>query len=121
MPIPGTGAGRCGEADSRAESAFESVSRYRLSLGGLPRPEPQARIRKYRVDFLWRDQRVIGEADGLAKYGTDERTVRARLRAERLRQRELEDAGYVFVRWMWEEIWHTPELVIDRIGSKLAA
>jgi very-short-patch-repair endonuclease len=109
------------EASGLAESAFESVSRYRLLRGGIPRPELQARLMNYRVDFLWRAQAVIGEADGLTKYGTDERTVRARIRAERERQRALEDAGYIIVRWLWDEIWNTPQIVVERLRRKLAA
>ena len=103
------------EADGRAESAFESVSRYRLLRAGLPRPELQVSVGNYRVDFLWKEQRVIGEADGLAKYGTEDAQVRAKIRAERKRQRELEEAGYEIVRWLWDEIWHTPDVVAARI------
>jgi very-short-patch-repair endonuclease len=108
------------EADGRAESAFESVSRYRLLTHGLPRPQLQAILLDYRVDFLWPEHKVIGEADGLKKYGNNEREVRAKIRAERFRQRVLEDAGYVFVRWLWDEIWNCPDLVALRIKRKLA-
>jgi very-short-patch-repair endonuclease len=107
------------EADGRAESVFETVSRYRLLQRGVPRPEPQARILRYRADFLWEQQRVIGEADGLKKYGANEQAVRAALKAERRRQRALEDAGYVFERWTWDEIWRTPDLVAARIMRRL--
>lgn len=108
-----------GEADGRAESAFESISRYRLVRLAVPRPELQVRLLGYRVDFLWRAQRVIGEADGLRKYGCTEAEVRANVRAERLRQRKLEDAGYTFVRWLWEEIWFRPEVVAARVMQKI--
>jgi very-short-patch-repair endonuclease len=107
------------EADARAESAFESVSRYEFLVAGLPRAEPNAWIGNRRVDFLWERYRVIGEADGLGKYGTDEAEVRAKIRAERERQRQLEDAGYVFVRWLWDEIWYRPHVVVARVMDKL--
>ena len=60
-------------ADPRAESPLESASRGFLHEAHLPLPELQAWIcgadgRTYRVDFLWRDRRVIGEADGWVKY-----------------------------------------------------
>jgi very-short-patch-repair endonuclease len=74
---------------------------------------------KYRVDFLWRAQKIIGEADGLAKYGSDEKAIRANLKAERVRERELQDAGYSIVRWMWDDIWFTPETVVAQISRKL--
>jgi very-short-patch-repair endonuclease len=109
-----------GEADGRAESAFESVSRYRLVAAGVPRPTPQVRLLGYRVDFLWQKYKVIGEADGLKKYGANEAAVRASLREERRRQQRPEDLGYVFVRWTWDEIWFTPEVVVARVLRRLA-
>jgi very-short-patch-repair endonuclease len=109
------------EADPRSETAFESISRYEFIVAGLPRPEPNVWIGKRRVDFLWERYRLIGEADGLGKYGKDEAEVRANIRAERERQRELEDAGYVFVRWLWEEMWYRPLVVVARVLKKLEA
>jgi very-short-patch-repair endonuclease len=107
------------EADPRAESAFESISRYEFIVAGLPRAESQAWVGNKRLDFLWEKYRLIGEADGLTKYGTNEEEVRLRIKAERRRQRELEDAGYVFVRWLWDEIWFTPHVVVARVMEKL--
>jgi very-short-patch-repair endonuclease len=90
------------ESDGRAESAFESVSRYEFLAAGLPRPALQVWVNNRRLDFLWVEYRVIGEEDGLKKHGSNEVEVRNRIRAERERQRELEDLGYVFVRWLWD-------------------
>ena len=42
---------------------------------------------------------MLGEADGIGKYGADDAGVARALRAERLRQRDLEDAGWTVVRW----------------------
>jgi very-short-patch-repair endonuclease len=60
-------------ADRLAESPLESLTRACLLIGGLPKPELQVRIRDAdgligRVDLLWREQRVIVEADGELKY-----------------------------------------------------
>ncbi|MFN8148945.1 MAG: type IV toxin-antitoxin system AbiEi family antitoxin domain-containing protein [Candidatus Nanopelagicales bacterium] len=90
--------------DPASESPLESRSRIRIASSGLPEPEIAVPVlgasgREYVVDFLWREYRVIGEADGAGKYGEDAGTVRARLRAERRRQRDLEDAGWTFARW----------------------
>jgi very-short-patch-repair endonuclease len=109
------------EADARAETAFESVSRYEFLAAGLPRAEPNAWIGNRRVDFLWERYRLIGEADGPGKHGKTEEELRANIRAERDRQRQLEEAGYVFVRWLWAEIWFHPHLVVSRVLTKLAA
>ena len=42
---------------------------------------------------------MLGEADGTAKYGGTGREVTDSLCGERLRQRDLEDAGWTVVRW----------------------
>lgn len=60
-------------ADGRSESVHESVSRVVLAELGLPAPEPQVEVwldgvLLGRVDFLWKDRRTVGEADGMAKY-----------------------------------------------------
>ena len=104
------------EANGLAESPFESVSRLRFIQLGLPRPELQVTIPTrdgvlYRVDFLWRAMRVIGEADGLGKYGANPGAIRA----EKRRQVALEDAGYEVARWLWEEIWTRPAAVAARV------
>ena len=43
---------------------------------------------------------MVGEADGLEKYGSSIATVRA----EKLRQERLEQAGLGVVRWGWNEL-----------------
>jgi very-short-patch-repair endonuclease len=108
------------EADPRSESPLETLSRFRFLRAGLTRPELQVIIGGYRTDFLWRAQRVIGESDGLTKYGASETEVRAKLRYERQRQRELEELGFIVVRWFWDEIWRTPWVVIERLQRAFA-
>ena len=60
--------------DPRSESVGESVSRVRLHTDGLPAPDlqqdifgPDGRLIA-RVDFLWKQQRTVGEFDGKMKY-----------------------------------------------------
>jgi len=102
-------------ADGRSESVHESVSRVVLAERGLPAPEPQVEVwldgvLLGRVDFLWKDRRTVGEADGMAKY-----VDRGVLRAEKLRQEALEDVGLQVVRWGWEESWSRPSHLRDRV------
>ena len=57
-------------ADPASESPYESWSRGWLILAGLPAAELNAVVtgasgQNYAGDFVWRAQRVIGEADGL--------------------------------------------------------
>ncbi|MGD9955618.1 MAG: DUF559 domain-containing protein [Candidatus Nanopelagicales bacterium] len=109
-----------GLADLRAESPLESASRGVMLDSRLPLPELQQWVpddegRLWRVDFLWRRHRVIGEADGWVKYET-----LADVRAEKLREDALRRAGWVIVRWTSDELWRTPMLVVARIARALA-
>ncbi len=111
---PGAGQARrvLGFADGRAESPLESISRVAIRDLGLPAPELQVRVHLGptflgRVDNLWRVHNTVGEADGLGKYALDApRAERERvLRAERVREQALRDAGLEVVRWTWDEVW----------------
>ncbi|MGH3736009.1 MAG: DUF559 domain-containing protein [Micromonosporaceae bacterium] len=104
-----------GFVDVRAESPLESLSRAAFHEYGLPAPELQVWLTDYdRVDFLWRRQRVIGEADGLAKY-----TTRDDLLREKTRQELLERMGFRFVRWTWDEIFRRPDAIAHLIHTTL--
>lgn len=90
-------------ADGRAEGALESYSRALCRRLGLPVFEPQVEVwcgsqLVARVDGLFAEWGVVGEADGLAKYGS-----REDLLAEKGRQDNVEDFGLVVVRWGWKE------------------
>jgi hypothetical protein len=94
-----------GLADPASASPFESWSRGWMVAVGLPRPELNVPVlgasgRRYFGDFVWREHRVIGEADGVAKYGATAREIRAALSGERERQTDLEEAGWRVVRWV---------------------
>jgi very-short-patch-repair endonuclease len=105
-------------ASPLAESPLETLARLLVFNAGLPLPELQAVVHtrggSYRVDGLWRDKRVILEADGFLKYATP-----ADLRAEKLRQENLERAGYVVVRVTWDDVVHRPAETARRIASAL--
>lgn len=107
-------------ASPLAESPLETLSRLLVLDAGLPVPELQAVVHtrggRYRVDALWRDQRVILEADGMLKYATP-----ADLRAEKVRQENLERAGYVVIRVTWDDVMHRPAETARRIEAALRA
>ena len=107
-------------ADGRAESPLESLSRLCLIDGGLPTPEPQAwvetAVQAYRVDLLYRAQRVIIEADGLLKYRSGEYV----LVDEKLRQEHLERAGYIVVQVLWDDVVNHPVETVARVRRALA-
>jgi hypothetical protein len=107
-------------ADERAESPLESAARVVFAEAGLEPPELQVTIHGVheqeqfaaRVDFLWREQKVIAEADGLVKYND-----RKDLLNERERDHQLRAAGYTVVHFTWKEIFQATEVVIERIRN----
>jgi len=112
--------------DPRAESPLESWSRGYMIVYGVPRPPTQVDVagsdgRTYRVDFCWPDARVIVEVDGLEKYGSTPAEVRAAKRAELARQRALEAAGWIVVRWGWDELARDPRALMMALAVTLRA
>jgi len=85
------------------ENPLESRSFAWFVERGLPLPECQVEFRdagrSYRVDFLWRAARLIGEADGRWKYHTPEDVY-----AEKRREDWLRDQGHSMVRWGWHDL-----------------
>lgn len=101
-------------ASPLSESVLESRSRLRMLIRQVPPPELGQSVvgadgRTYWVDFLWRGERIIGEADGLLKYDDDPLA----LRREKLRQEALERAGYRVIRWTWADLMN--DAFIERI------
>ena len=106
-----------------AQTVLETLSRLALMAEGLPEPELQVEFRDDegligRVDMWWPGLRVIGEADGLLKYGSGDDVVREKIREDRLRA-----LGFIVVRWTWREIMTSPETVARRLraAARLAA
>ena len=93
-------------ADGRAETPIESLTRLAYAEQGLPAPQPQVQVFAPDgsfvglVDFLWQDQRVVGEADGMAKYDRP-----GALREEKLREGWLRRCGIEVVRNNWDDVW----------------
>jgi very-short-patch-repair endonuclease len=109
------------QANPLSESPLESISRGRMIQGQLPLPELQAWVqgedgRWYRVDFLWRQHGVVGEADGLLKYRTE-----ADLRSEKLREDALRARGLGVVRWTYDDAVRRPDRLLTRIQRALAS
>jgi hypothetical protein len=100
-------------ADGRRESWFESKSAWVLADWGLPPGIPQVVVTDScgrfvgRVDTLWPELGVVGEADGAGKYlqgsradgePSDEVAARAVI-AQSQREMRLRDLGLEVVRW----------------------
>lgn len=112
-------------ADRRAESALESVGRYRMWQAGLPKPELQIPLHDAfglmgYPDFLWEELRVIGEADGLLKYRKGDADAppdlrdRDALALEKQREDRFRDSGYEVFRFTWEMAVRRPAVLEQR-------
>lgn len=102
-------------ADTLAETPLESLARARFEQHGLPACELQVVLGDEddpigRVDHYWREHRTIAEGDGALKY-----TDPATLFAEKRREDRLREAGFEVVRYTWDEVLRTPEVVVARI------
>jgi very-short-patch-repair endonuclease len=80
----------------------------------LARPEVNARVGRYRVDFLWREQRLIVETDG-------NRYHRGALAAaeDARRQHELEALGFTVIRFTWRDVVEEPKRVAAEVRARL--
>ena len=104
-------------ADGRAESALESLGRVALHEQGVEPPELQVEVwlggvQLARADHLWEQYAVIGEADGMGKYDGGGALI-----AEKRRQERLEQAGFVVVRYEWDDAYRRPQQLADRVRA----
>ena len=88
----------------------------------LPMPEVNALIDPHdsdptaiRVDFVWREQRVIVETDGHETHHT-----RRAFEEDRLRDQRLIVAGWTVIRITWRQLTQHPSEITDRIARLLS-
>ena len=103
-------------ADRRAESPGESYSRAVLHRRGFPPPVLQRQFMtpsgRFRTDFYWEEQALVGEFDGAVKYGRNGAAIPPSwdtLEREKRREDAIRATGVGFVRWSWREIGRPPE------------
>jgi hypothetical protein len=125
-PYAGRGRASARLVDGRRESWLESRSAVTFHQLGLQMPDPQVVIlderghQVARVDYLWTERGVIGEADGWAKYGApaeseQEADPMRALREEKTREDRLRDLGYEVVRWSTRDVLTPSRLLHDRV------
>ena len=85
-------------------------------------PEPEVNVwlpapdgRRYQADFLWRESRLIVEADSRRFHDTDSSFV-----SDRKRQQQLELAGWRVSRCTWEEVEREPRRLAKTVMGLLA-
>jgi very-short-patch-repair endonuclease len=90
------------------ESVLEAKMLALCFASGLPPFEFQAEVGPFRVDFLWRDERVIVECDGFAFHGS----TRDAFERDRHRDAHLQSLGYTVWRFSFRQITNEPQKVI---------
>jgi very-short-patch-repair endonuclease len=99
-----------GVTRSEAEERFLELIR-KSKLGN---PMTNAELAGYRVDFLWRHERLVIEVDGHAFHSS-----RARFESDRMRDAVLVAAGMRVMRVTWQQIVHEPEALVARVAQAL--
>ena len=114
--------------DPRRENWLESYSAAALFLVDIPLATPQVSVFTSdgrfvaRVDALWEEEGIIGEADGVGKYLGDfdehgdrsSQAVARRVVESGARESRLRDLGFEVVRWDPGEITRSPGAMADR-------
>jgi very-short-patch-repair endonuclease len=103
---------------SRLRSPFEARLLLLLAAGGTVLPEVNARVRvaegTLEVDLLWRDQRVVVEADSRRHHG-----IEVAFERDRRRDRELIDAGFIVIRVTWRQAEREAEQIAASVRRLL--
>jgi very-short-patch-repair endonuclease len=96
---------------SKLEERFLSL----LSEARLPRPEVNAMIGPYEVDFLWRDRKLVVETDGAGTHLTPQA-----FEDDRRRDAELMTLGYGVVRFTRRQVVEQPRATLATLVLLLA-
>jgi very-short-patch-repair endonuclease len=114
--------GRRGQAPLRSLLDLDAVTRSSaerkllrlMRNGGLGPTHLNTRIGLYEVDMLWEPQRLIVEVDGYAYHSS-----RSAFERDRLRDADLQAAGYRVVRVTWRQLVTEPEALVRRLARLL--
>jgi very-short-patch-repair endonuclease len=95
---------------SRLERRFLHLCRRHR----LPRPEVNARVGPFEVDFLWRDTKLVVETDGWNSHGG-----RLAFEEDRARDVDLKLRGYEVIRFTYRQVMEQPGVVIEKLRALL--
>jgi very-short-patch-repair endonuclease len=85
-----------------------------IRRGRLAKPEVNAMLAGFEVDFLWRAERLVVEVDGFAFHST-----RAHFERDHSRDAELIARGYTIMRVTWKQISKDSGATLVRLAQAL--
>jgi predicted transcriptional regulator of viral defense system len=104
----------------RTRSELERLFLAMCSKRSVPEPEVNVWLsapdgRRYQADFLWRDSRLIVEADSRRFHDTDSAFV-----SDRKRRQQLELAGWRVSQCTWEEVETEPRRLAATVRALIS-
>jgi hypothetical protein len=97
---------------SDLESAFLAL----FAAHRIPPPEVNPKLGRYEVDFLWREEKLIVEADTFTYHRGS-----VAFEDDHLRDLDLRQRGYAVLRFTDKQLEAEPERVVADIRNELAA
>jgi very-short-patch-repair endonuclease len=104
----------------KTRSELERLFLTMCTKGRVPEPEVNvwlsaANGKRYQADFLWRDDRLIVEADSRRFHDTDSAFVK-----DRKREQQLQLTGWRVSRCTWEQVEQEPRVLAAIIRGLLS-
>jgi very-short-patch-repair endonuclease len=80
----------------------------------IPLPQVDVRIGRYTVDFLWPEQRLVGETDGYVAH-----RGRQAFEDDRARELDLHALGYRVRRFTYRQVRYRARAVAEALRAEL--
>ena len=96
------------------ESRLEVKLARLLRRSGLPAPQRQHPVARFRLDFAWPAVRVACECDGFEHHG-----ARLAWKRDRARLAAIEAAGWRIVHVTWDDVSQSAAQTLDRLALSL--
>ncbi|HEU0025291.1 MAG TPA: DUF559 domain-containing protein [Thermoleophilaceae bacterium] len=100
---------------ARTRSRLERAFLFLCEAEGIPLPQVNVWVAGFRVDAVWRAERVAVELDGGASHARP-----ATMESDRARDLRLRATGFVVLRYTWRQVRREPELVAADLRATLA-
>lgn len=101
---------------ARTRSWLEAVFVPLCEAAAIPLPEINVRVAGWTADALWRAEKVIVELDGYDNHST-----RGQIERDRRKELALRAAGFLVIRYTWDQVVNQPQLVSADLAATLAA